>query len=216
MYKKTKALTRIEANIETVEPGSLRQSILICAKNFKSSWLELGQHLMTVHKDKHYKDWGYLTFESYAQKEIGIRKQTALKLLKSYYFLEQEEPQYIRKEYLESLNTPQVPSYESVNVIRQAKTNKAIGIADYERIKRHVLEEGKPEKEVKDVYRSMLKAVKEADPETARISRRINHVRRIIGMLNSIKREVKLNKFLSDSVLDELDKIINKINMELS
>src|SRR3989338_8674077 len=77
-----------------VEAGkeSLRQKTQEAAKRHKASWIELGQFLLTIHKDKLYKEWGYLVFETYCKKELGIKETTAAKLLKSYSFLEKEEP----------------------------------------------------------------------------------------------------------------------------
>ncbi|MBI4845830.1 MAG: hypothetical protein HY810_05085 [Candidatus Omnitrophica bacterium] len=216
MQKSTRALERIEASMAEVEKGSLRYMILECAKNFKSSWINLGQYLMSVKRDKTFKEWGYLTFEAYCAKEIGIRKQTGMKLLRSYSFLEQEEPEYIKKEYLDSAQINNIPTYEAVNTLRQVKSNKDLGIADYERMKQQIFEEGREDKEVKDSYQLMLKAVKEADPEQARAERRVKHVRRMLGALKSIKREMEIDKFLSASTIKELEKVISKVESELA
>ena len=71
---------------------ALRNKTLDAAKRHKASWIELGQYLYAIYKDKYYKDWGYLTFEAYCGKEINVKLSTASKLLKSYDFLEKEEP----------------------------------------------------------------------------------------------------------------------------
>ena len=78
--------------MEDMDKNSLRYQTLQSARRFKSSWIELGQYLQTVWREKHYKNWGYMSFESYCAKEIAIKNSTALKLLRSYYFLEREEP----------------------------------------------------------------------------------------------------------------------------
>ncbi|MFH1062686.1 MAG: hypothetical protein V1747_07370 [Candidatus Omnitrophota bacterium] len=215
MNTQSRAIERIETNMESIEVGSLRYSILACAKNFKSSWLELGQHLVSVYNDKLYKGWGYLTFEAYCSKEIGIRKQTGFKLLRSYHFLEQEEPQYIKKEYIDSANGRNIPSFEAVHTLSQVKANKDLGSDDYAKMKRHIFEEGKPDKEVKDVYQSMIKQVKESSPEEEHKLRRFKYLRRVVGSLNSIRKEIKLSKFLSEDILKELDLIITKIEVEI-
>ena len=118
----TKSLDNIEQKMKDMDAGSLRYHILENAKNFKVSWVELGRALYTVWKEKLYKDWGYTTLDAYTGKEIGIRKQTAMKLLKSYYFLEKEEPQYLKQEYIQGAEASVIPSYESVDLLRQAKT----------------------------------------------------------------------------------------------
>ncbi|MFH2138069.1 MAG: hypothetical protein ABII88_06125 [Candidatus Omnitrophota bacterium] len=214
--QKTSSLSRIEERMSEAEPGSLRYSVLECAKNFKSSWIELGQHLMSIHRDKEYKAWGYQTFDTYCVKEIGIRKETALKLLRSYRFLEEEEPEYIKKEYLEAVDTQKIPSYENINILKKAKDSKELGIADYRKMKEKVFDEGRGEKEVKDAYSAMLKAVRETDPEEARQERRIKYIRRMIGSLNLIKKEIRMNKLLPEKVVADIDKIISTIELELA
>ena len=84
--KKTKSIEKIERKMEEVSRDSLRYQVLKSAKAFKTSWIELGQMLYTVWKDKSYKEWGYSGFDAYTSKEIGIRGQTSFKLLKSYSF----------------------------------------------------------------------------------------------------------------------------------
>jgi hypothetical protein len=131
MTLKSKALTKLEEHIEQAGDDSLRRGVLEKAKAFKTSWLELGQALHAVYQDRLFKTWGYSSFDIYTAKEIGIRKETAMKLLRSYYFLEKEEPQYLKQEFREECEAKQVPSYEAVNVLRLAKNNKEIEKEDY-------------------------------------------------------------------------------------
>lgn len=132
----TKSLENIDRKMESVDEESVRYRILKSAKNFKTSWIDLGQSLYAAWKDKLYKGWGYMTFEAYTQKEIGIKKPTALKLLKSYYFLEREEPDQLRKEASEDGSAASAPSYEAVNLLRLAKDSKKIDGADYAALKK--------------------------------------------------------------------------------
>ena len=57
MENKPKSLKNIEEKMQNLEVGSIRYHILESAKNFKSSWIELGRSLYSVWKDKMYKDW---------------------------------------------------------------------------------------------------------------------------------------------------------------
>jgi len=145
---KTKSLKSIEEKMVTLDSGSLRYHILESAKNFKRSWIELGRSLYSVWKDKMYKEWGYLNFDIYVSREIGIRKQTAMKLLKSYYFLEKEEPQYLKADYAEASPAANIPSYESVDILRQAK-NKRVDEDDYKNLKKEIFEKGRDAQELK-------------------------------------------------------------------
>ncbi len=212
----TKSLEKIRDRMQGIDENSIRYRILNSAKNFKTSWIELGQSLYSVWKDKLYKDWGYLTFDAYTAKEIGIKKQTALKLLKSYYFLEKEEPIYLKKDYNESEEVAALPSYESVNVLRLAKNKKDIDADDYAKLKTDVLRNGKDAREVKRDLSCMIKQREELDPEEARRQKKIMTVRRFLTTLKSLKRDIELSKMVSSGIIREVSSLIAKIEAEIA
>jgi len=158
---KTKSILTLEEKLANIDSESIRGQILANAKGFKTSWINLGQALYTVWKDKMYKEWGYDKFETYTAKEIGIRKQTAIKLLRSYSFLEKENPLYLKKDYNEGAQTAKVPTYESVDVLRLARNKKDLNSEDYSTIKRGVLEMGKDALSVKKDLTSFMKQQQE-------------------------------------------------------
>ena len=167
--KENKSINRIQAQMENLSPESLRYRVLDSAKRFKSSWIELGQYLYAVYKDKLYKDWGHSTFEFYCSKEIGIRQQTAVKLLKSYTFLEKEEPNYLKERGADGQRPTGVPSLESVNALRLAHQSARISENDYEKIRMDVLEKGSEPEEVRKKIKYYLKPSAEKEvPEAER------------------------------------------------
>ena len=133
-------LNQKESHTGHVTDQILRDQIQKHAKDFKSSWVKLGQALYTVYNDKIYKLWGYEKFEYYTEKEIGIQKQVAMRLLKTYYFLEQEEPAYLKSDYVETTEAAMVPSCDTVNVLRLAKRNKELPKDEYDKLKVKVLD----------------------------------------------------------------------------
>lgn len=157
--KKPKSIHRLEAQMESLSPETLRYRVLESARNFKSSWIELGQCLYAVYKDKLYRDWGHGSFDIYCAKEIGIRQQTAVKLLKSYYFLEKEEPDYLKKQTGDESKPAQTPSFESVNALRLAKQSQRISEKDYEKVREQVLEKNEDPIEVKKKIKYFLKTI---------------------------------------------------------
>lgn len=211
---KTKSLERLESRMEGVEAGSVRYQALQCAKNFKTSWVELGQVLYSIWKDKSYKEWGYMTFEAYTAKEVGIKKQTAMKLLKSYYFLEKEEPAYLTREYAETANAAALPSYETVNILRLAKDNEAVDKSEYHRLKKEVFEKGREPGEIKKDLTALIRQRQELDPEEAREKKRTTTIRRFIGTLKSLKVELEASKMVSAAVIREVASLIRKIEAE--
>ncbi len=194
-----------------MDENSLRYHILKNAKDFKTSWIELGRALYTVWKDKLYKEWGYSEFDIYTAKEIGIRKQTAMKLLKSYYFLEKEEPTYLAQEHVEIQDTASVPSFESVDVLRQAKNKKDLDKEDYSRLRKDVLENGKDASDVKKNLAVIIRQRQELDPEEAWEKKKISVVKRMIGTLKSLKNEVEVAKLLPAKIIDEIASLIRKL-----
>ncbi len=157
MADKTRSISKIEERMEGMSPSSFRYQTLEAAKKFKISWIELGRFLYTIHRDKLYKDWGYLTFEAYCAKEVGVRQNTAAKLLKSYFFLEREEPAFLKKQSLEEKKPSEIPAYESVNALRLAKDNDRIPEKAYAELRNEVLDENREEAEVKKKIRYLLK-----------------------------------------------------------
>ena len=212
---KTKAIRNLESKMEGIEEGSLRYKVLDSARQFKSSWIELGQMLYTVWKDKLYKEWDYSTFDIYAAKEVGIRKETAFKLLKSYSFLEKEEPQLISGGFKENAQPGQIPGYEAVNALRLAKNNKNLDQNDYSRIRKYVLEKGKDAKEVKKDLTQLIKQREELEPEEARAKKKTALLKRFIGALKTIQTEIKVSKLLPAQLIKEADSLIKKLESEI-
>ncbi len=201
--------------MENLDANSLRYHILESAKQFKSSWIKLGRSLYTAWKDKMYKEWGYASFEAYVSREIGIRKQTAMKLLKSYYFLEKEEPQYLKDEYAASTPPAQLPSYESVNILRQAKNNKSLDDDDYRSLKKEIFEKGRDAQEIKKNLGVIIRQRQELDPQEAQGKKRSAVLNRLLGQLRALKQEITVLKLLPMSLIKELDDLIKNISHEL-
>lgn len=212
---KSKLLRNLAAKMENLDTGSLRYHVLDSAKNFKCSWIELGRSLYSVYKDKMYKEWGYTDFDIYVASEIGIRKQTAMKLLKSYYFLEKEEPQYLKPDYTEIAKPSNIPSYESVNILRQAKNKKDLDEHDYSNLKKDIFERGKDAQEVKKSLGVIIRQRQELDPQQAQEKRRRSIVNRLLGQLKLLKQEVQVLKMLPAPIIKELDNLIKSIDSEI-
>jgi len=212
---KTKSLSAIEEKMAGVDEDSLRYKILSSAKSFKTSWIDLGQSLYSVWKDKLFKDWGFLTFDAYTSKEIGIRKNTALKLLKTYYFLEKEEPSLLNKGYVETKDASEVPSYEAVDVLRLAKNKRMLDEDDYKRFRKDVFEKGKDAREVKKDLTALMRQREELEPDEARKKKRETTINRLLTTLRSLKTEIEVTKVLPSDILKQTKMLIDRIEAEL-
>ena len=194
----SKSIDRIQERMGTVAPESLRYRVLESAKQFKTSWVELGQYLVAVYKDKLFKEWGHSTFEIYCAKEIGIRQQTAVKLLKSYMFLEKEEPEYL-KTHSSDRSAAAAPSYESVNALRLAHQSERISEGDYEKVRTEVLEKGSEPEEVRKKIKYYLKPaeakeVSETDKKTAAAKKMAAYLESSLSELSNLSFPNKVLK----------------------
>lgn len=197
-----------------VAQEELRKKIQEVAKKHKASWIELGQYLYSIHKDKLYKSWGYTEFSTYCRKELRIRESTASKLLKSYFFLEKEEPSMASAPLSEDAPAT-IPHYESVNLLRLAKENKNLTTEDFADLRQAVLQTGKEPKEVRAQVKKILSEREDADPAEVRRNRRRATIKRLVSFLGSIKRELENGKLLPDYLLKQIQDLSVKLQDQL-
>ena len=209
MQAKTKSLQAIESKLTEVEEGSLRHRVLLSARSFKTSWIELARCLHVVRSDKMYKSWGFLTFEGYCSKEVGIRRATASKLLLSYRYLEEEAPDFLRAE---NLSPEKVPSPDAIGVLRRARKSGVLSEADLQVLRGDVLVEGKDHRDVYSRFKSLKEA---ADPEAAGRERRARHLGRLIASLRSVRKEGEILKVVPASILKAIDGLIERLSREV-
>ncbi len=199
----------------SLDQGSLRYHVLESAKRFKASWIELVLALYSVWKDKHNKEWGYAEFQAYIAREVGIRKQTATKLLRSYSFLEKEEPEYLKEEFMDSRQAAQVPAYEAIDLLRRAKNKKGLDKEDYENLKKEIFESGKDAGQARKELTSLIRQREELEPEEAQNKRRLATVRRLLSALKALNNEAELLKLLPAPLIKEAASLIQKLEAEI-
>jgi hypothetical protein len=193
----------------------LRSQILDYSKKFKTSWVDLGQALFSVWRDKMYYAWGYDKFEYYTDQEVGLPKQMSLKLLKTYSFLESEEPAYLKKEFSQMREAVQVPSYEAVNVLRLAKQKKELLRDDYVKLKKAVFDKGKDASLVRKDLVALMKERKPVDPEEERDKRNEAAIRKLYDALDSFKKDMEVLKLIPDNIISEASELMSKLEGQL-
>lgn len=208
------SVNELKKKYENITAEALRPEIQQHAKNFKTSWIELGQALYAVWRDKLYHGWGFEEFEHYIVEELGIKKQTALKLVKTYYFVEQEEPTYLKEEYRESRETSVVPSHEALDVLRLARARKELTRDDYAKMRKSVFEKGKHEGLLRKDLTAIMKERKEVDPEEEREKRNEGSVKRVLTALRSFKKDMETLQLVPKEIIDETDFLIKKLERE--
>lgn len=196
-----------ERHIETImsqlEPGTERYVVLDKAKQFKSSWVELGEQLLQVSNRGRYREWGYGSFEEYCVQEIRIKRGTAEKLTLAYRFMEKEEPQLLQaREELKPL-----PDFRSVDLLRKAKEEKGFTEEEYGDLRKSVVEEERS-------HPTVLKKFK----EVAALREEPNPLAPVKASLSAARRLESTLRALSDppeQYLAQVGDIINHLQTEL-
>ena len=148
----------------TEHSENFRAHIARYAKDFKLSWVQLGQGLYSVWRDKLYQSWEFEKFEDYVIRELGLKKPLALKLVKTYFFVEQDEPVYLKKEFAEARQTAVIPGYESLDVLRLARAHKELTREDYTKLRKDIFEKGKEASLVRKDLTAIIKERKQSTP----------------------------------------------------
>ena len=147
---KSKGSQHIEQLMQQLSPESERYQALATAKQFKSSWIELGEWLARISNSKQFSEWGFTSFEDYCTREIRIRRQTAEKLLLAFRFLERREPGLLERKTGHPL-----PDYRSVDLLRQTDEEKHFSMAEYGELRQSVIEEERSHPSVAKQFRDM-------------------------------------------------------------
>ena len=216
--KTPQALRRIESQMATLDPGSLRHHALSAARDFKTSWISLGRALASVWNDRAYKSWGYLTFDAYCQREIGILPLTAKKLLRSYAFLEQHEPKLLpAAEDAEeagdaSASVARFPSYEAVDVLRQAKEQANVPEPAYRQLREQIFDEGQDAPAARKELRLVIRRSQPPEQaEAAEAQARGATLRRLVGTLRQIGRQAAQERMLPAALQRQLEQLIERL-----
>ncbi|MFH0753039.1 MAG: hypothetical protein V2A70_00565 [Candidatus Omnitrophota bacterium] len=185
------------------------------AKDFKASWLKLAQALFTVHRDKLYEYWGYEKFEYYVEREVGIKKPMGLKLVKTYAFVEQQEPQCLKADFFDGREAGVLPQFEAVNLLRMARNNKDLTKSDYQEIRKSVIDNGKDAALVRKDLTAMIKERKQVDPDEEREQRSVAAVKRFMTAIRSFKKDADTLKLIPSHIVKKTEELIRELESEI-
>ncbi len=127
----TKGSLAIAAKMAGVEPGTPRYDTLEVARKFKVSWVELGEKLWEVRRERVFSDWGFASFEEYCQKELRLKAPTVDKLMASYGFLKKEGPSVLKRDGIQE----PIPDIQVVEMLRKIKDEQTVPEQDYRKVR---------------------------------------------------------------------------------
>lgn len=193
---KSKGELVIERIMQELDPQSERYRILASAKQFKSSWVELGEKLLEVQQKGLFRQWGYDSFEDYCSREVRIKQPTAQKLTLAYRYLEKEEPELLaRRTELKPL-----PDYRSIDLLRQAREELDMPAEDYANLRRTVLEEERSHPTVQKRFREVA-GDNPADPQLS--------LRHALGAARRLQNTLQPLPDLPAEFIDAVTRLVN-------
>jgi len=151
--KQTKGEQHIEQLMQNLDPGSDRYHVLDSARQFKASWVSLGEQLVTVNRNNLFSEWGYTSFEEYCSREIRIRKQTANKLTLAFGYLQRKEPALLDKGEFRP-----APDFRSVDLLRRAEEEEQFSDEEFSGLRQAVIDEGRSLPTVQKKFRESVQS----------------------------------------------------------
>lgn len=189
-----------------VPPGSFRQTVLLAAKRFKSSWVDLGKLLVKVRNDALFEEWGYPSFESYCLAELRIKKQTAEKLTRSFSFLDKHEPRAVHEPEIQET----APAFEVVEVLAQAEERGQLSAADYKSIRDAIWNPEKPTSELRRELTERFPAPATRESDTQAFKRLWSLSKRLAAELHANKKVPKAIAERADALASDLEELAAK------
>ncbi len=156
--KRSRTEVEMEDQLKQLDPSSDRYAILSAARDFKASWVALGERLTTVRDGGLYREWGYSSFEAYARRELRIRQDTANKLTRSFSFLREHEPKA-----LEERTERELPPLDVVDLLSRARDRAQVSDDQLATIREEVFAP-----EANPTRHAVVKKIREIDPDAFR------------------------------------------------
>ncbi len=194
-----------------VEPGSFRHTVLLSAKRFKATWVELGKLLVRVRDEGSFNEWGYESFEAYCLKELHIRKQTALKLTRSFSFLKKHEPKEMGSEEI----VHRAPAFEVVEVLADAEERGQLSAEEYRSIRDSIWN---PERPVSELKREIVERFPRPAPEPpgdAYLVRRLaSAARKLAADLAACRKVPKAVSERASALAEDVEEVASSLTKE--
>jgi len=184
-------------------------------RDFKTAWVSLAQTLYAIWRDKLYEYWGYEKFDHYVERELGLKKSMALKLVKTYSFVEQYEGDYLKEEYLQRHEASALPELDAIHVLRLARNKKEITKQDYQDLRKQVFDKGRGAALVRKDLTQIMKERKPTDPDEEREQRNAASLRRLLNAIRSFKKDASALKLVRVDIVKKAEELFKELEAEI-
>lgn len=156
--RQTRGEAHLQALLAELPPGSERHNVLSAARDFKASWVLLGERLTEVRERELYKEWSFPSFEAYCRQELRLKAETANKLTRSFAFVRDHSPGALSSE-----SPRELPPLDVVDLLSRARERSRVSDDELHSITHDVFEgDDAPSRQ------GVLKRFREHDPDAFR------------------------------------------------
>jgi hypothetical protein len=202
----------LQEKAQSVPPGTLRHTVLLATKRFKSTWAELGKLLVQVRDEGKFEEWGYPSFEAYCLKELHLKRPTALKLTRSFSFLSRHEPRDVvqQEDFVQK-----APDFEVVDVLADAEARGQLTPDEYRSVREQIWNPEKPASEVKRELAERFPRPAPAPPTDALQVRRLAQAaRKLAEGLNSCRKVPRAVAERAQALADDVEEVASGLNTD--
>jgi hypothetical protein len=106
--------------------------------------------------------------------------------------------------------------YESLDVLRLARTRRELTREEYTKLRKDIFEKGKEASLVRKDLTAIIKERKKIDPQQARENRQNSSVRRLMAALRSFKKDMETLKLADPDIIEEADELLERLEGRFS
>ncbi|MBM7117175.1 hypothetical protein [Archangium primigenium] len=200
----------IEKKAAQVPPGTFRHTVLVAAKRFKSTWAELGKLLVQVKDENLWEAWGHASFDAYCLKELHIKKQTALKLTRSFSFLARHED---AEEVAQPEFPQKAPPFEVIEVLADAEERGQLSPQEYRSLRDSIWDADKPVSELKkEVTERFPRPPPEPPPESFQVRKLAQMARKLAAEVSGCRRVPHAIAERASALAEDLEECASGVN----
>lgn len=204
------SMTRIDARLANLQPGSLRYCVLVALKQFRASWVELGRLLNEMVYGGDYKEYGYDDFEVYCARELGLKKPTVQKLMISYNYMKKyENKRLIDFEEGRDDDAVHMPDFQTVELLDRVRRLGDLPEEKVEEVHARIFNEAGDAEEIsaRRELRQMLKPSCGADKIESGNKRKAE-MAAVLNAARALRRVMAQTKAIPGGLRDRLEQAL--------
>jgi len=172
-----------------------REQIKLQSAEFKKNWIEFAKVLSLISQSKIYESWGYQNIYQYATKELRVKKETVIKLLSSF--------QYIEDKNMPPQNYDDLPSLDSLAALQKLKEKYHNKKEQFENLEKEVFEKNLSPS---TIYRYADEFLDDDDQDKTLTNQKIRVAKNLLDRLESL---LLLDENLPEAIKQSIKDIRN-------